>query len=230
MPTPTGHGTDLLQSFGAPTPQELQKRASLQAQIAALSSPFPDLLSDRERHLIRAGVQRVLYIQKVMGWQQGQGSIRRLDAQSKPPPGVSMTYRAGTSPPAAKRTVGRPRIAWVPSVSSEVLEFLGASHFDHWRTEGANARFCGKAPADMNRDELLAVIGWAMRSRDVWRLGLERRVDPSLKRLGAFRSVIPKEKPSLRTEPRKPHEGSSRATERGSAVIKTKLSADGRVC
>lgn len=43
------------------------------------------------------------------------------------------------------------------------------SDFDYWRREGANARIFGRRVSDMSRDELLAALGWLLRSRDVWR-------------------------------------------------------------
>ncbi len=183
MPTAQGHRTDKPRKRTVKL-TELQLRERLKAEIAILSRPLIDaaLLSTAEREAIKNRVRDRLSNQSPSAW-----FAKTRYGESAPPrnwhnpegkfkdeatlPGVSLMYRIGSTP-----HVERP----MPRYMRRRQRMQGGepmSDFDYWRHKGANARFDGRRPAQMSRDELLAVVGWMSESRNLWREGLLRKVD-----------------------------------------------------
>lgn len=50
-----------------------------------------------------------------------------------------------------------------------VSDHMGRAEFEKYRSVGECARFLTEKVSTMNRDELLAVIGWMQKSNDWWR-------------------------------------------------------------
>ena len=187
---------------------ELQLRERLKAEIAILSRPLIDaaLLTTAERKAIKKGVRDALSNQRSSAWY-----AKKRHGESAPPrnwhnpedsllkfkdeatlPGISLMYRIGSTP-----HVERP----MPRYMRRRQRMQGGepmSDFDRWRHQGANARFDGRRPAQMSRDELLALVGCLYESRNCWREALLRR-DPRYLRCKVAKRVTGKKEPkSLR--------------------------------
>jgi hypothetical protein len=63
-----------------------------------------------------------------------------------------------------------------PTSNGEIAARLGTSH-SRWRAIGSGIRFFGVRADEMNRDELLTLVGWFQASRDAWREMFIRRMD-----------------------------------------------------